>query len=93
MRTVYQVEISDAPSPGGGGWFSTRGGVWHFSNERAAKGMRNRLLRDVFGLPADADEDTAYEANANISITPINVYGRSGEPIEKHDTWPFEELG
>jgi hypothetical protein len=91
MKTFYQVEISDAP--GRDRFTSYRGGVWHFTNARAAKGMRNRLLWEVFGLPADADEGTCYEANANISIIPITAYGRSGEPIEKNDTWPFEELG
>jgi hypothetical protein len=90
MRTFYQVEIADAP--GNDRWTASRGGVWHFTNARAAKGMRNRLLWEVFGLPAAADEDTCYEANANISIVPIKVYGRSGDPAREHDTWPFEEL-
>ena len=88
MKQVFQVEIVDAPD----GRRGRRGAVWHFSNERAAKGMRNRLLHEVFGLPPDADEDICYESDANISIIPITVYGRSGEPIERNDTWPFEEL-
>ena len=89
MRQVFQVELVDAPGGRGGG---RRGGQWHFTNERAAKGWRNKLLREVFDLPADVDEETMYEHDANISIIPISAYSRSSEPIELHDTWPFEEL-
>jgi len=89
VKQVFQVEIVEAPDYSRGG---RRGGVWHFTNERAAKGWRNKLLREIFDLAPDTDEDVLYEQSANISIIPITVYGRSGEPIERNDTWPFEEL-
>ena len=89
MRQVWQVELVDAPGGRGGG---SRGGQWHFTNERAARGWRNKLLRDVFGLSPAVDEETMYDYDANISIISIPTYSRSSEPVELHDTWPFEEL-